>query len=136
MAKMHLEVVTPERVVLSEDVDMFEARGTLGEFGVLPGHVTFLTTVEPGEIRIFNEGRTRFLATGGGFAEVVNDKITLLLNSAEFPEEIDVERAYRAKERAEEALREIGFDQREYLMFEAALLRAIARIGVASRRVQ
>jgi F-type H+-transporting ATPase subunit epsilon len=133
MAKMHLEVVTPERVMLSEDVDMFEARGTLGEFGVLPGHVTFLTTVEPGEVRIFNEGRTRYLATGGGFAEVVNDKITLLLNSAEFPEEIDVQRAYLAKERAEETLRELGFDNKEYLLFELALYRAIARIGVASR---
>lgn len=133
MAKMHLEVVTPERVMLSEDVDMFEARGTLGEFGVLPGHVTFLTTVEPGEVRIFNEGRTRYLATGGGFAEVVSDKITLLLNSAEFPEEIDVQRAYRAKERAEETLRELGFDNKEYLLFELALYRAIARIGVASR---
>lgn len=119
--------------MLSEDVDMFEARGTLGEFGVLPGHVTFLTTVEPGEVRIFNEGRTRYLATGGGFAEVVNDKITLLLNSAEFPEEIDVQRAYLAKERAEETLRELGFDNKEYLLFELALYRAIARIGVASR---
>lgn len=133
MAKMHLEVVTPERVMLSEDVDMFEAHGTLGEFGVLPGHVTFLTTVEPGEVRIFNEGRTQYLATGGGFAEVVNDKITLLLNSAEFPEEIDIQRAYRAKEKAEEALRDIGFEHKEYLMFELALFRAIARIGVASR---
>lgn len=133
MAKMHLEVVTPERVMLSEDVDMFEARGSLGEFGVLPGHVTFLTAVEPGEVRIFNEGRTRYLATGGGFAEVVDDKITLLLNSGEFPEEIDIQRAYRAKERAEEALRDVGFDNKEYLMFEFALYRAIARIGVASR---
>jgi F-type H+-transporting ATPase subunit epsilon len=133
MAKMHLEVVTPERVMLSEDVDMFEARGTLGEFGVLPGHVTFLSTIEPGEVRVFNEGRTRFLATGGGFAEVVNDKITLLLNSGEFPEEIDVQRAHRARERAEEGLRDLGFEHNEYLMLEAALHRAIARIGVASR---
>lgn len=136
MGKMHLEVVTPERVMLSEDVDMFEARGTLGEFGVLPGHVTFLTTVEPGEVRILDEGRIRYLATGGGFAEVVNDQITLLLSSAEFPEEIDVERAYRAKQRAEEALHDLGFEHREYLMFELALFRAIARIGVASRNVR
>jgi len=133
MAKMHLEVVTPERVMFSEDVDMLEARGTLGEFGVLPGHVTFLTTVEPGEVRIFNDGHTRYLAAGGGFAEVVNDKVTLLLNAAEFPEEIDVQRAYRAKERAEEALRDLGFEHREYRMFELALLRAVSRIGVAGR---
>ena len=64
---------------------------------------------------------------------MVNDKITLLLSAAEFPEEIDVQRAYRAKERAEEALRELGFDNKEYLLFELALYRAVARIGVASR---
>ncbi len=134
MAKMHLEIVTPERVMFSEDVDMIEAQGTLGEFGILPGHVTFLTTIEPGEVRIFNDGQARFLSTGGGFAEVVNDKVTLLLSSGESPEEIDVARAYRAKERAEEALRDLGFEDRDYRLLELALFRAIARIGVASRK--
>jgi F-type H+-transporting ATPase subunit epsilon len=134
MAKMHLEVVTSERVMFSEDVDMIEARGALGEFGILPGHVTFLTTIEPGEVRIFNDGQTRFLSTGGGFAEVVNDKVTLLLIAAELPEEIDITRAYRAKEKAEEALRDLGFEDRDYRHLELALFRAIARIGVASRK--
>jgi F-type H+-transporting ATPase subunit epsilon len=120
--------------MFSEDVDMIEARGALGEFGILPGHVTFLTTIEPGEVRIFNDGQTRFLSTGGGFAEVVNDQVNLLLTAAEFPEEIDITRAYRAKEGVEEALRDLGFEDRDYRLLELSLFRAIARIGVASRK--
>jgi F-type H+-transporting ATPase subunit epsilon len=98
---LHFEVITPERVMVTEDVDMVEAHGALGEFGILPGHINFLTSIVPGEVRYMTDGKTRHIATSGGFAEVVSDKVTFLLETAEFAEEIDVERARRARERAE-----------------------------------
>ncbi len=130
---LHLDVITPERVMVSEDVDMLEAPGALGEFGVLPGHITFLTSIVPGEVRYMKGSETRHLATSGGFAEVVDDKVTLLLQTAEFAQEIDVERAKRAKERAESALQGRSSDDKDYRLFELALQRAIARISTASK---
>ena len=122
--------------MLEEEVDMIEAPGSLGEFGVLPGHVAFLTTLRHGEIRLLADGRTRFVATSGGFAEVVDNKVTLLLDTAEFGEEIDLARAQRAREKAESALKGLTFEHQEYQAFEAALLRAITRISTASRSEQ
>jgi F-type H+-transporting ATPase subunit epsilon len=130
---LHLEVITPERVMVSEDVDMVEGRGTLGEFGVLPGHINFLTSIVPGELRYMTDGNTRHLAASGGFAEVVSDKVTFLLETAEFAEEIDVDRARKAKERAESALSGLSSDDKDYKLCELALLRAIARISTASK---
>ncbi|MBP9561699.1 MAG: F0F1 ATP synthase subunit epsilon [Syntrophorhabdaceae bacterium] len=134
MSQLELEIITPERVLVSEKVDMLEAKGELGEFGVLPGHIQFLTTVDIGEIRYFKDGKTYYIATSGGFAEVVNDKILMLLETAELAHEIDVERANVAKERAEAALKEISMDSTEYRMYELALLRAMQRISVASKK--
>jgi F-type H+-transporting ATPase subunit epsilon len=130
---LHLEVITPERVMVSEDVDMVEAPGSMGEFGVLPGHITFLTTIVPGEVRYMTGSETRYLATSGGFAEVVNDKVTFLLQTAEFASEIDVERAKRAKDRAESALKDLSSDHKDYKILELALLRAVARISTAAK---
>jgi F-type H+-transporting ATPase subunit epsilon len=130
---LSLEIITPERVVVSDEADMVEARGTLGEFGVLPGHIQYLTTIEIGEVRYTKGGTTKHLATSGGFAEVVEDKVTLLVDTAEFAEEIDVARAKRAMERAEAALKEISQEEEEYAAEEAALARAEARISAASR---
>ena len=112
---------------------MVEAPGTAGEFGVLPGHVAFLTTLGHGEIRYMIDGLTRFVATSGGFAEVLDNRVTMLVDTAEFEEEIDVERARRARERAEQALKALSFDAVEYHTLEAALVRAITRISTASR---
>jgi len=119
--------------MVSEEVDMVEAPGTAGEFGVLPGHVAFLTTLGHGEIRYMIDGLTRFVATSGGFAEVLDNRVTMLVDTAEFEEEIDVERARRARERAEQALKALSFDAVEYHTLEAALVRAITRISTASR---
>jgi len=131
---LHLEVITPERVMVTEDVNMVEAPGALGEFGILPGHINFLSSIVPGEVRYMTDNKVRHLATSGGFAEVVADKVTFLLETAEFAEEIDVGRATRAKERAESALRDLSSDDKDYKLFELALLRAIARISTASKR--
>ncbi len=133
MEKLYLEIITPERVLIRQDVDMVEAPGTGGEFGVLPGHVAFLSTLEHGEIRLITDGGTRFIATSGGFAEVLENRVTFLLDTAEFAEEVDVTRAHSARERAEARLKEISFDEEEYHIFQAALMRAITRISVASK---
>ncbi|HOT42106.1 MAG TPA: F0F1 ATP synthase subunit epsilon [Syntrophorhabdaceae bacterium] len=135
MSQLDLEIITPERVLVREKVDVLEAKGELGEFGVLPGHIQFLTTVDIGEVRYIKDGKTYYIATSGGFAEVVNDKILMLLETAELAHEIDVERAQVAKERAETALKEISIDTAEYRMYELALLRAITRITTASKKI-
>ncbi len=135
MDKLQLEIITTERVMAQEDVEIVEATSAIGEFGILPGHINFLTLIVPCQIRYGLEGKTRFLATSGGFAEVSENKVTFLLNEAEFAEEIDADRARRAKERAEAALRELAFDHADYLRHEAALMRAIARISTASRQM-
>ena len=132
---LNLEIITPRRLLVNEEVEMVEARGELGEFGILPGHIKFLTTIEIGEIRYVKDGKTRHIFTGGGFGEVVDDKVTLLLDTAEFAEEIDVERAKETAKWAESSLKEISFDSAEYLMLQLALYRAIMRISVASKKL-
>jgi F-type H+-transporting ATPase subunit epsilon len=134
--KLHLEIVTPQKLLVDEEVEIVEAPGTAGEFGILPGHVPFLTTLEHGEIHYVANGKNQFLATSGGFAEVTDNKVTMLLNTAEFGEDIDVARAQRARERAESALRELTIDDAQYHVLQAALIRAIMRISTASRSGQ
>ncbi|MEM3153053.1 MAG: F0F1 ATP synthase subunit epsilon [Candidatus Nitrosocaldus sp.] len=133
MARIYLEIVTPDRVLVRDEVDIVEAPGTLGEFGVLPGHIQFFTTLEIGEIRYQKDGKTRYIACGGGFAEVYGDRVTMLLDVGECAEDIDIERAKRAEARAREALKDIPLDSKEYKLLEAALLRAITRISVAQK---
>ncbi len=107
---LNLEIITPEQTVVKEEVDMVEAKGANGEFGILPGHTQFLTTLDIGEIRYMKDGVTTYLSASNGFAEVVEDKVVMLLDTAEPAEEIDIERAKRAMERAETALKTVSFD--------------------------
>jgi F-type H+-transporting ATPase subunit epsilon len=132
---LNLEIITPEKVLVSEEVDMVEAKGSLGEFGVLPGHIQFLTVLEIGEVRYTKDGKTSYLATSGGFGEVADDKVTFLLDTAEFADDIDLERAKIAMEEAQERLKELEMDTAEYRMYEIALLRALARLQVASKKL-
>jgi F-type H+-transporting ATPase subunit epsilon len=132
---LSLEIITPEKTVVKDEVDLVEATGAEGEFGIMPGHTQFLTNLKIGEIRYKKGGETVYLASSGGFAEVVEDKVTLLVDTAEKAHEIDVERAKKAMERAESLMRTASYDQTEYRMMEMALLRAIARIGVASKKI-
>ncbi|OPY72747.1 MAG: ATP synthase epsilon chain [Syntrophorhabdus sp. PtaU1.Bin050] len=132
---LNLEIVTAEKVLVNEEVDMVEAKGSLGEFGILPGHVQFMALLEIGEVRYVKGGRTSYLATSGGFGEVADDKVTFLLDTAEFAEDIDPERAKIAMEEAQERLKEFEMDTAEYRMYELALLRALARLQVASRKM-
>lgn len=131
--KMLLEIVTPVRKVLSEEVDMVVAPGELGEFGVLVNHIPFLSKLKIGELRFKVGASTRYVAIMGGYAEVLPDKVTILATAAEEATDIDVIRAQAAKERAERRLREAK-DRVEFARAQAALQRALARLKVAERR--
>ncbi len=131
--KLMLEVVTPDKSVVSEEAQIVVAPGEYGEFGVLPGHTTFLTTLKTGMLRYNDEGgNERLVFVNGGFAEVMLNTVTVLAESAERRRDIDIERARVAMKRAEERLAEAT--KREDVDFQraqAALQRAIARLKVA-----
>jgi len=135
MGKLHLEVVTPEKVMVSQEVDIVVAPGTMGEFGVLEGHVPFLSGIEPGELRFTSGSQTeRFLVTAG-FSEVSNNKVSVLVDAAEKAGEIDLERARTAMERAKERLaKDRGEEDIDFLRAEAALKRAIVRIRISEKK--
>lgn len=134
--RIRLEVVTPERLVISEEVDEVTAPGALGEFGVLPGHTPFLTTLGVGQLAYRIGTQWYYLAITWGYAEVTPNRVTMLAQTAEMAEEIDMERAERAKRRAEERLSEwstrgadIDFDRASI-----GLQRALIRLQVAAKR--
>ena len=131
--RLSLEVATPTRLVVAEVVDEVVAPGVEGYFGVLPGHAPFLTTLGIGELT-YRQGREeRRLAVSGGFAEVRNDKVIVLADTAETPEEIDRDRAERARGRAEQRLAGRAQEEIDYVRASCALARAITRLQVASR---
>lgn len=136
MGRLFLEIVTPEKIVVSQEVDSVVAPGTDGEFGVLPGHIHFLTGIVPGELRYNTGAGKESMAVTTGFAEVSNDKISILVDAAEKISEIDAERARQAMERARERL---GKDRRtediDNLRAEAALRRAIVRTRVVEKAI-
>ncbi len=128
--QIHLEVVTPSGAVVSEDVDIVNAPGYGGDFGVLANHAPFLSTIKIG-LLTYEQGKEReSLMISGGFSEVSNNKITFLVESAEFGREIDVDRAMKAKERAEKRLSQAAAhdDKFNQTRAEASLQRALARI--------
>lgn len=132
--KLELEVVTPDRMVVKEEVDIVMAQGELGEFGILPNHIPFLTTLQTGELRYRKDNQLEYLAVTGGFAEVSGNKVTILAEASERAKEIDVERAKRAKERAERRLAQARTEAAiDYARAEAALKRALVRINIADK---
>ena len=134
MDKLHLEVVTPARVVLEKDVDSVVAPGSEGEFGVLPNHVSFLSGIVPGELRYTAGSEKEALSVTAGFAEVFRNKVSILVDAAERAPEIDVERARKAMERAKERLSRDRSDKEiDYVRAEAALRRAVARLKVVQK---
>ena len=130
---IQLDVVTPERLVVAKKVEMVVAPGAEGEFGVLAGHIPFLSTLRSGELRYTAGGQVNYLAVTGGFAEVGPDKVTVLADSAEEAREIDIDRAKRAKDRAEERLRLTRSEEVDHARAQAALQRALARLRVAEK---
>ena len=134
MANIRLDVVTTERTVYSEDVDMVIAPGVEGQLGILPHHTPLMTMLEPGEL-IARKGAEEFsLAISGGFLEVRPDRVIVLADSAERAEEIDVARAEEAKKRAEQQMEERYAPTVDAARVEASLRRSLIRLKVATRR--
>ena len=128
---LRLRIVTPERQVLDEEVDEVTAPGTVGEFGVLPNHVTFLSSLQPGRLLYKQRGQAHTLVVGGGFAEVSDNTMTVLADSAEAVNDINVERARTALQKAEENLRDLSPTDPTFAEVDAARRRAQARIEIA-----
>jgi F-type H+-transporting ATPase subunit epsilon len=129
-----LEIVTPERQVLSEEVDSVVCPGVEGELGVLPHHAPLLTTLGVGELRIRRGGEEEFFAIAGGFLQVRPDKVVVMAETADMASEIDMEKAQEARREAERALAE-GFEEpADLARARASLQRALLHIRVAERR--
>jgi F-type H+-transporting ATPase subunit epsilon len=131
--KLKLDIVTVERTVFSDDVDIVIAPGASGEMGILPHHAALMTILTAGELTARQSGEEYSLAIGGGFLEVCSDRVIVLADSAERAEDIDMARAEEAKKRAQEALSHPA-SQLDAARAEVALRRALARIEVADRR--
>lgn len=131
-----LEVVTPDKSVVSDEAQIVVAPGTYGEFGVLIGHTTFLSTLQTGMLRYTDkDGNERVVFINGGFVEVLLNKVTVLAESAERRRDIDVERAKAAMKRAEERLPEAGTrEDIDFRRARVALQRAITRLKTAEAR--
>jgi F-type H+-transporting ATPase subunit epsilon len=130
--KIQLDIVTPERAVLSEAVDELILPGTEGYLGVRPGHAPLLTTLKVGTIEIRKGNDRQYLSVSWGFVEVLPDRVSILAETAERAEEIDVDRAVRAKERAEQRLKSPDPDV-DFHRAQVALEKALIRIQVASK---
>lgn len=131
---VRVEVVTAERVVFADDVDVLVAPGVQGQLGILPHHTPLMTTLEPGELLMRKSGQEFILAISGGFLEVRPDRIIVLADAAERAEEIDIARAEAAKKLAEERLQERRVPSVDEAQIEAALRRALIRLKVAEKR--
>ncbi len=128
-----LEIVTPDRLLMREEVEMVLCPGVEGEFGVLTGHAPFISTLKVGELSYMQGGHTHFFAINWGYAEVDPRHVIVLAEGAERAEEIDVERARAALERARERLTRGGPDL-DVARAEAAAARATTRLEVAKKR--
>jgi F-type H+-transporting ATPase subunit epsilon len=129
--RLLLEIVTPDRSLVREDVDEVELPGSEGYFGVLPGHTPLLSMLKVGELWYRVGGERRYLAVAGGFVEVLPDRVTVLADIGERAEDIDLARAEAAKRRAEERLaKPIDIDIERA---RVALLKALIRLQVAAR---
>jgi F-type H+-transporting ATPase subunit epsilon len=128
-----LEIVTPEKLVVKDVAEEAQIPGKSGYLGILPGHAPLITELAVGEITYRLGGQTKHVAVAWGFAEVLPDKVTILAETAEKPEEIDVPRAERAKSEAEQELKAGGPDL-DYEAVQGAIARAETRIDVARKQ--
>ena len=133
---IQLEVVTPEKTVVSDEAQIVASPGTLGEFGVLSGHTPFMTTLKTGVIRYTDaQGTERYVFVSGGFAEALPDKVSVLAESAERRRDVDIERAKASRERAEKRLAEDrSREDIDYARARGALERAMVRIHLVEMR--
>ena len=133
---IRLEVVTPEKQVVNEMAQIVMAPGSMGEFGVLIGHTPFMTSLNTGAIHYRDEnGKDQFVFVSGGFAEALPDKVTVLAQSAEKTEEIDLERAKDAMARAEKRLEDRSSVDIDFVRAKAALERSLVRIKLSGGQI-
>jgi len=133
---LHLTIVTPERSLVDEQVDEIQLPGAEGYLGVLPGHAPLFTDLKVGELGFRKGSSWVWLSVAWGFAEVLPDQVRVLAETAERASEIDVDRAVRAKERAERRLSQAGGDEVDYNRALVALERAVIRIQVSRKAPQ
>ena len=132
MLKIRLEIITAERVVYSEDVDVVVAPGIEGQLGILPHHAPLMTMLQPGELMVRRDNQEESMFVSGGFLEVRGDKVVVLADVAERADEIDIARAEAAKRRAEERIAQYPAHV-DHARAEAALLRSMIRLRVAEK---
>ncbi len=132
MATIHLEIVTPEKMVYSDDVDAIQAWGVEGQLGILPHHAPLMTILQPGDLVIRKGNQEEYITLSGGFLEVRPDKVVILADASERAEEIDVARAEAAKQKAQEALKGAA-TAADAAAAEAALRRSLARLRAVER---
>ncbi|PTX62518.1 F-type H+-transporting ATPase subunit epsilon [Melghirimyces profundicolus] len=130
MSTMQLDIVTPERKVYSEQVEMVIARAAEGDIGILPNHSPFVSPLKITAVKVKKGGEEFLVAVSGGFIEVRGGTVTILAEAAELPDEIDVERAKKAKKRAEERLADKQREDIDFKRAEIALQKATVRIQV------
>jgi F-type H+-transporting ATPase subunit epsilon len=134
MAKLTVEIVTPEKRILSVQADEAIVPGGLGLFGVRPGHTPFLSLMEPGPLTLIDGGRREAFFVAGGFVEVGNDKVLVLADGAEPVSGIDVEAARRRMAEAQQRLKELSPEDARYEVEQAAVRREAARMNAAGTR--
>ena len=132
MEGLRLDIVTPDKVVLQAEVDYVGACGVDGQFGLMPSHAAMLSALKIGDLYYRQGNTTSWVFVSGGFAQISENKVTVLAESAEIASDIDLERAEQAKARAEQRLAEPKPDT-DVHRAELALTRAIARIRIAGR---
>ena len=126
--KLILSIVTPEKQLVSEEVDQVNVPGTEGDLGILHDHAPILTLLRAGQLSYEKEGETIVLVVSGGYLEVTDNRVTVLAETGEFLHEIDRERAERAQADAEKRLGETNISEEEYIEMQKKLFRAIARL--------
>jgi F-type H+-transporting ATPase subunit epsilon len=131
---LHLEIITPERKVYEDDVDMVVAPASEGYVGILPHHVPLFTTLGPGEFKVKKGGVEEVLAVFGGFMEVRGDRVVVLTDAAEPADEIDASRAQQARERAQQVLAAGPASAADEQRARAELQRALVRLRVSEGR--
>ncbi|WP_071393294.1 F0F1 ATP synthase subunit epsilon [Bacillus tuaregi] len=133
MKTIKVSVVTPDGPVYESDVEMISTKAQSGELGILPGHIPMVAPLQIGSVRMKNGSNTEFVAVTGGLLEVRPDQVTILAQAAEASEQIDLDRALKAKERAEKRLNEVKQSNVDFKRAELALKRAINRINVSKK---
>ena|SRR4051812_15772884 len=132
--KIELEVVTPERRVLAESVDMVTVPGLGGELGILPGHTPLISQLQTGVLTYVQDGKSSQLHVSGGFVEVRDDHVAVLADVAERPDEIDAARAKQSRDRLEKQLNSWTGTEEDFEVARAKLDRSLVRLQLASSR--